>query len=108
MNLGCFGNTSIASKSFATGLDEISKNDDAIKISPNPSAGIFNLDLQELPMKKGNLIVTNRLGEKVFQAQLGIQSAPYRLDLSWLSNGTYILQIQTFDSVHTKEVTIAL
>tara|TARA_R110002033_G_scaffold1389_1_gene12257 strand:- start:4687 stop:6921 length:2235 start_codon:yes stop_codon:yes gene_type:complete len=73
-----FGSSSLGVSDFETSLDKI-------KLYPNPTSGILNIQMK-LPIK--NAIVYNLQGQKV------IESSTIKLDVSNLSSGMYIIKIE--------------
>ncbi len=68
-------------------LDHITVN-----VSPNPSSGIFFLDLSQLPAENVQLILTDLSGRMVFNKNI-INEGSYETDITSLPEGIYMLQI---------------
>jgi hypothetical protein len=66
---------------------EINNHTSAIKIMPNPSAGLFNIELQQ----NSTITITDALGRTVLTQQLN--SGNHKLDLVNQSNGVYFINI---------------
>ena len=68
---------------------------------PNPTNGIFQIDLSELITKEANLLVYDISGKEVYQRSLKDENVigEINLDFSFLKPGTYFMTI-----VNSKEV----
>ncbi len=66
-------------------------------IAPNPSYGTLNISWGDLAAGKADVIVTNLLGQTVFNSSINIDNAGGSsvVNLSSLSNGLYIVKIQS-------------
>ncbi len=77
-------------------------------VYPNPSAGVFTLQLTSL--RKGETIISvrNIVGELVYAeaVQLENRTTTKMLNLSHLSNGTYILSVESNDGRTFKRIMI--
>lgn len=89
INLGCYGNTIYASKSFTTSNEE-GLIDVQIIAYPNPTSSSFQLKLDNSQFTKGEIIIYNTLGEKVFQSEILNPKAEINTNLS---KGIYFYQI---------------
>ena len=85
---------------FISSVDSQILNENLLSVFPNPSQGIFDLDLDE-NLKPDLLQVYNYAGQIVWSGQFDS-----RLDLSHLGLGNYILSIQTTDGVLSKRISI--
>lgn len=64
-----------------------------VRVFPNPSNGLVNVDLTEAEAATANLRVYNTLGQPVLEQQFATGSQQ-QLDLSRLVRGLYVLEIQ--------------
>ncbi len=81
----------------------------AVKVSPNPSNGIFNIQLttQTTPSENINLTVYNIQGKNIFQEKINHQQLQnHRLDLSALSTGIYLLEIASTQGKYIQKLVI--
>jgi hypothetical protein len=62
-----------------------------IKVFPNPSKGIFNINFESITVQK--ITVLNAVGQTIF-AETNILNQPYTLNLSQFENGIYFLKIE--------------
>ena len=88
---GCTFTTSIT-------IDYTSTNETGngllFEVTPNPSAGIFNLSIKTQAVSDLNITVHNAIGQIVHRSKLfGNGEINERLDLSFLSNGHYQLRV---------------
>jgi hypothetical protein len=74
----------------------------AVMIYPNPSTGIFNIDLQgfESTVK---MEVLNSRGQLIFNAEL---NASYQLDLTAQPQGVYFIRLINSSSVHLEKIIV--
>ena len=73
--------------------------DGRLSVHPNPSKGIFNIDLIDEKNGDYSISVSNILGEEVYSDSRGVTSTTStRVDLSDLESGIYMLNIQNRDS----------
>lgn len=77
---------------------------DLATISPNPSNGIINLDFAK-SFTSGKITVTDLAGRTVYSNKLN-SSKSQQVNLSNLSNGVYIVSIETGSEQFTKKVII--
>ncbi|MBL4658037.1 MAG: PKD domain-containing protein, partial [Flavobacteriales bacterium] len=83
-----------------------------MEVYPNPTDGILNVSIPLNVDKDVTFTIHNILGEIVFQAaqselnltQTTTGQTLYTLDLGSLSNGTYMLQVQSQDNLFTEQV----
>jgi hypothetical protein len=81
--------------------------DGKLSVHPNPSKGIFNLDLVEVNSGEYVISVTNILGEVVYFDTRNVNNnSSTKLDLSNLNNGIYMLNVQNENSNINKKLII--
>ena len=81
--------------------------DGKLSVHPNPSTGIFNLDLVEVNSGEYVISVTNILGEVVYSETRNVNNTTStKLDLSDMSSGIYMLNIQNENSNISKKLII--
>jgi hypothetical protein len=74
----------------------------AVKIYPIPSAGIFHLDLNETNFSNINVVVTNLIGEIIYESI--IQNSNGSIDLSDQVNGIYFVNLKTNNESFTQKI----
>ena len=101
---GCAKSVTFAIDTVGTAINEyqIEKSEN-FKIYPNPSTGIFNLDVKELGIRNWNLKAMNVLGQVVYQSS-NIQHSTINIDLSHQPKGVYFLQISSDKDMITRKV----
>ena len=67
--------------------------DTTISIYPNPSEGLFTIDLKGYDEQRFNITVHNTLGQLIYSGEVTAQS-PARLDLSSVTSGNYFVTLQ--------------
>ncbi|MFM9945118.1 MAG: T9SS type A sorting domain-containing protein [Bacteroidia bacterium] len=76
-----------------------------ISVYPNPSTGIFTLDIRNSAvLLNSKLSIVNTLGEIVFQADVKEQLT--NLNLEWFPKGIYFLQVSTDKGITTKKLIV--
>ncbi|MEQ9426081.1 MAG: FG-GAP-like repeat-containing protein [Cyclobacteriaceae bacterium] len=75
-------------------------NFDSIKLYPNPSSGILNVQIFDTDLIGNQYSIRNFLGQKIATGRLSFQN---RLDLTTRPNGFYVLQILTKDQLIVKK-----
>jgi hypothetical protein len=86
-----------------SGIEEAKANID-FEIYPNPSYGIFTLNIAAYQNYKAKLEVYNLIGEKVWETNINKEETT--LNLTSLVKGIYYLKLKTDNSSLTKKVTI--
>ena len=78
------------------GLDKNESDLEGISISPNPSTGIFTLNIETIAKENFNMTVRDAQGREVYTENLNVNGT-YRNDLDFTSfaKGVYFMQIQT-------------
>jgi len=90
-----------------TGLDNTSVVEGSLSIYPNPSNGIFRLDISTKKMINYNLVLRNVNGKKVYSNDLVVNgNYQDQMDFSSLAKGVYYLQIKTAESMEVKKLII--
>jgi len=102
MNTGYFEHNGISEVTSvmmsATAIGE--QTVDQIRIYPNPSHGIFNIEgIQE----KVNIKIFNAFGEEILNNEMTL---PEKIDLSTQADGVYFIRIFTSDGVHYEKLVI--
>ncbi len=81
----------------------------AIVLFPSPSSGLVNLSVQGMNINEATVRVFNLLGEEVMAARqfpAGLNGT-VQLDMSNLSNGHYLVKVETDIAVAARQITIA-
>ena len=81
--------------------------DGRLSVHPNPSKGIFNIDLVDVKNGDYLISVSNILGEEVYTETRGVNiTTSTTINLSDLESGIYMLNIQNRDSFISKKLII--
>jgi Secretion system C-terminal sorting domain len=78
----------------------------SISLYPNPATDQFHLNAVFEKTEVLEIELYNILGEKVFVDQREAANLDMDLNISNLSNGTYFLQLKTFEGFHTEKLEI--
>lgn len=81
--------------SITTGIDQVLSSKE-LDIYPNPSTGIFAVQLKEaLSNENIEIEVFNELGEKVYEKEVKLDNNTLQVNISSLPSGAYILGFKT-------------
>ena len=81
--------------------------EEGLSVHPNPSTGIFNLDLVDVTNGDYLISVSNILGEEVYSEKRGVHSTTSTtINLSDLESGIYILNVKNGDLSISKKLII--
>ncbi len=104
------GTGSVKSKSLVPCTPRLSENDNQISnliVFPNPASDEITVRLESMEMQNVNMIITDIIGrdliKKEFDAVIGSQE--FKLDLSSLQNGIYLIQISTLSGKQVIKIT---
>ena len=106
---GCTFTGSVTVNPGAVGINEsLSSANSIIKLYPNPTTGILNLDI-EPDMKVTSIKVYSIIGSLVYEITNGIDLTKdhYVIDLSGEPGGAYLVRIQTANQVLVKKVNLS-
>ncbi|MBX2842427.1 MAG: fibronectin type III domain-containing protein [Flammeovirgaceae bacterium] len=76
---------------------------DVFRVFPNPSNGVFQIELNTNRLESGKMTVFNAIGKVVFEKQINSQSAE-SIDLSSLKKGLYIINVKTSSNHQMKKI----
>jgi hypothetical protein len=81
---------------FTVGIDDETSTIEGISIAPNPSNGLFTLNIKTPSTENFNMTVRDAQGRSVYTANFDVNGT-YRNDLDFTSfaKGVYFMQIQT-------------
>lgn len=90
-------------KGFKVGSVGINENDQtSISVYPNPSSGIFNIDVKGLDARL-NIVVLNSQGQEIMTSNLGSTS---QIDLTAHPKGVYFVKIMGEDVIKTVKLIV--
>lgn len=84
----------------STSTQEIESYTNQIKVSPNPTPGVIQIQLNQTELEIKNYNITDVAGKEVF----GLQPFSNEINLSNLTNGIYFLQLYSNKGVITKKI----
>ena len=81
---------------FTVGIEDETSTIEGISIAPNPSNGLFTMNIETPSMENFNMTVRDAQGRSVYTANFDVNGT-YRNDLDFTSfaKGVYYMQIQT-------------
>jgi hypothetical protein len=88
-------------KAIGTNIQK-SENNSEVKIYPNPSKDILNVDFGTFETQKIKLNIIDNLGQVVYS--LNNANPKEEIDLSFLASGVYYLRIESDDNQKIKKV----
>ncbi|WP_317896875.1 T9SS type A sorting domain-containing protein [Aurantibacillus circumpalustris] len=94
-------------QSFATGIKNQTLVSDLINIYPNPNNGEFVLEVNSngKGLKENTILIYNIMGEKVFEKHI-LANSKQIIDVSSLSNGTYLINVSSEAGIVHKKIVI--
>ncbi len=86
------------------GIESLQQN--TVSVYPNPSNGIFNLEISARPssVSSTNVSITDITGKIVYNQQLRSNKEQIIIDISTQVKGIYLLKIQTETSVYIEKI----
>ena len=111
---GGYGDMFIVKLNGAAGIEESAFGGENVSVYPNPSTGMFSIQLATANWQAASIEIYNVLGEKVFQSIIN-KSTPLSFgELSGvrsiinldLPNGVYFLNIKTDEGIVNKKIII--
>ena len=87
-------------------LESVARQTGTIKVYPNPTGGMLNIDFNEnLLAEKTRMEVYTLSGTKVYAETLNRSAVSnYRIDLSGQPEGTYLLTVKSGDKLFTERI----
>lgn len=103
--LGCQGTKAFTlAGNISTADVELAQN---VKVFPNPSNGIVNVEINSTEKSAFTISVLNMLGQQVYSENVAVYGNMVKsVDLSNLAKGSYIVKIGSGMSAHTERVII--
>jgi PKD repeat protein len=92
----------------ATGIKTNMTETAQLVFYPNPSVGVFTLQLLNASLTKAQISISNILGEVVYssQEQLSNNTLTKEIDLQNLANGAYFMQVNMGNATKTQKIII--
>jgi hypothetical protein len=80
----------------------------SLRVFPNPSRGVFNIEFEMEGTRDLNLRLLSPTGQLIMQEHNGRTGGIYRktIDIGGLSKGVYILQVQTENGIISRRLTL--
>ena len=75
-----------------------------INIYPNPSTGLFTVEFKRVKENNSNISIVNSIGNVVFSEKLIIGEFSKQINLSNLSKGIYLIELQTETGIYKKKI----
>lgn len=105
---GVLGTCTSSDTVFITVLEEVSIADSpeglGINIYPNPSNGIFNVEILKVGGGVINLQIVNTIGQLIFKKEIKGTNNNTQIDLSQEASGTYFIKVLTNGEIVTRRV----
>ncbi len=91
-----------------TGIPVGCKANTSLNVYPNPSSGSFNISFSLVSDNQVTVGAYNMVGEKVKELKADAYSGfnEFRMDLSGLSNGVYLIKVESQEGLMVKKVTL--
>jgi hypothetical protein len=91
---------------FATSIKDV-KSDISVSIYPNPSNGVFNLDIDNPNSSELIISIFNSLGQKVYITELHAIKAFERINLRSMEPGVYSIQLVSGGLIKTTKLVLS-
>ncbi len=107
-NVGCFGaDTAILKLILCESIYE-SKNGSIIKVYPNPSTGLVNVEIESKYQEKISIDIYDNQSKLVFSNNASISATKniIRIDLNKLSKGVYMMHIKGNNTINIQKIII--
>ncbi|MBI3502644.1 MAG: T9SS type A sorting domain-containing protein [Bacteroidetes bacterium] len=94
---------------YGTGIEENNSAGENISVSPNPTSGLFQIQVGNGQSAMGNeykIEIYNVLGEKVTQSVIPSAARNLTIDVSSLEQGIYFLQVKTEQGIISKKMVV--
>jgi len=88
------------------GIDNFEVEDKTVIIFPNPSTGMFNIDLSTIDVRSLNMKVYDMTGKCLYSEFNTDGTGLYQLNLEQLNQGMYLLRMQINGSIYTRRISI--
>ena len=76
-------------------------------VYPNPSNGVFTIELNNIKVDDYRILVTNVLGQEVYVSTKEVSIfISEKIDLSDLSKGVYMLEVSNSESTITEKIIV--
>ncbi|MBI3233114.1 MAG: DUF5011 domain-containing protein [Bacteroidetes bacterium] len=85
------------------GVSTSASTDNNISVYPNPSTGVFNIELSG-DVKYNSIVITNALGQQVYTTTSNIVGGVYTVDLSGKASGVYFITLRNNENIVVKKV----
>lgn len=88
------------------GVEEIN-DDNLLKVYPNPSRGLFNVNINLPSNEKVDIAVYDLVGNKVMDVAEGeLQNGVYTVDMTASANGVYFVRMSVNGSIFNKKIVV--
>jgi hypothetical protein len=91
---------------FSSSIDNINNTTFDVNVYPNPFNGIANVSIKGSNSKFASVKVIAQNGQEVFNGNMTNLNSDFPIDLSHLSKGIYILNIELDGQINSKKITI--
>jgi PKD repeat protein len=93
----------------ATGISKNLNLNNQITVYPNPSTGLFTLNLSNTAATKAQISISNILGEVVFNSQEQINNNAFtkEMDMQHLANGAYFMKVSVGNKTFSSKLIIS-
>jgi hypothetical protein len=115
LNGGTFGATTLTgytrTDAFVTrintavGINELSRKKNDLRVFPNPSNGLVNIDITQFDNQKMNISVINYLGQ-IVEAKTQRSGSNLTIDLSIYQKGIYFIEIKSNEQLERAKIII--
>ena len=90
----------------ATGINKVSNNNLSFDIYPNPASDAIIVERSTTSIQNGIVSIKNMQGQEVINEKINFAGTTYAIDLNNLSNGVYILTLQSEKENYVRKIII--
>ena len=109
--ISSFGNGMMVASTavVTTSVNQSKIKNNGLTVYPNPTNGMFTIEIANANADKINISITNILGETVYTSQEENTSTEFtkQINLQNLASGSYFIQIKNSDKVYSNKIIIS-
>jgi hypothetical protein len=93
---------------LSTGTNDVNGSSIGLKVSPNPSNGVFQLQFNMTTQDNTSIILLNTLGQKAYEADYPnfVGSFNSMIDAGYLASGMYVLKIIHGNTTYVRKIIV--
>lgn len=107
--MGMISVTVLNVNNVAAGIKTETQQSAQVSVYPNPSAGVFTLNLTNVSAASAQIVLTNILGEVVYSSQETVNNnaVSKEINLQNIANGAYFMKVNMSNKAYTTKIIIS-